>query len=67
MRRHKELKWSEIARQSFEEKLRMLEWMNELLKNSEITDEDAIRMGRELNKRMAERIRKEREKRKSSS
>lgn len=45
MRRHTELKWSDIARQAFEKKLREIELMEELLSKSELTEEDAKRIG----------------------
>ncbi len=62
MKKHPEIRWGEIARQTFEEKLAMLDWIDSALSKSKFTDEDAIRIGRQINKDMSARIRKEREK-----
>lgn len=45
MRQHTELKWSDIARQAFEKKLREIELAEKLLSKSELTEEDAERIG----------------------
>jgi len=45
MRKHTELKWSDIARQAFERKLKEIELMANLLSRSELTEEDAERIG----------------------
>ena len=45
MRKHTELKWSDIARQAFEKKLKEIELMANLLSRSELTEEDAERIG----------------------
>ena len=55
MKRHPEMKWSEVARQAIVEKIAWLEKMNELTKNSKLTDADAIQIGRSIKKGMARR------------
>lgn len=37
---HPEINWSEVARQAFREKIRNLEVMEEIVEDSELTDED---------------------------
>ena len=55
MRRHKELKWSEIAREALWDKAKMLELMDKLTSNSKLTEKDAIKIGRKINKTVAKR------------
>jgi hypothetical protein len=45
---HSEIKWSEIARRAFEKRVRELHYMDELLKNSELTEEDVERIGKKV-------------------
>lgn len=58
MKRHTELKWSDIARQAFEKKLKEIELMEKLLSKSELTEEDAERIGHEIKARMRKRFSK---------
>ena len=55
MQQHKEIKWSEIARQSIEQKLDLLERMDKILEKSTLTEQDALRLGRKVNKAVAEK------------
>jgi len=55
MKKHSEIKWSEVARHAIWEKARKLELMDKLLANSKLTEEDALRMGREVNKGIVRR------------
>ena len=55
MRKHSEIKWSEVARQAISEKARKLELMDKLLAKSELTEEDALEIGRKINKGIAKR------------
>ncbi len=48
MQKHKEIKWSEVARQAIMEKARKLELMDKLLAKSELTEEDALELGRKI-------------------
>ncbi|MBU0532482.1 hypothetical protein KKB44_03240 [Candidatus Micrarchaeota archaeon] len=55
---HSELKWSDVARQAFEKKIRELHWMDEVLKNSKMTEEDAERIGHDVKAKMRKRFSK---------
>ena len=55
IKKHKEIKWSEIARQAIWEYARKLELLDELLKDSTITDEDVIEIGRNIKQGIARR------------
>lgn len=50
-----EINWSEIARQAFSQKIQDLEFLRKFKEKSTMTDEDAIKLGRELNKNLAKR------------
>ena len=45
-----EINWSEVARQAFKEKIADLKFLLEFKKNSTLTEEDAVKLGKELNK-----------------
>lgn len=55
MDKHSDIKWVEVARKAIIEKLQLLEKMDELLAKSEFTQEDALRHGRIVNKRVLAR------------
>ena len=55
MRKHSEIRWSEIARQALWNNARKLELMNKLLENSKLSEEDAIAIGRKVNEGIAKR------------
>ena len=48
MKKHKEIKWSEIARQSLWNHAQKLELLNNLLSKSELTEKDAIELGKKI-------------------
>ncbi len=50
-----EMNWSEIARQAFTQKIKDLEFLKKFRENSTMTESDAIRLGREVNKNLAKR------------
>lgn len=50
-----EINWSEIARQAFTQKIQDLEFLRKFREKSTLTEEDAIQLGRELNKNLAKR------------
>jgi RAB protein geranylgeranyltransferase component A len=56
MKRHSELKWSDIARQAFERKINEIEFMDKVLEKSELTEEDAERIGHAINASVRKRI-----------
>ena len=47
-----EINWSEVARQSFREKLTDLEFFEEFKSRSELTEEEAIELGKKVNLRI---------------
>lgn len=52
-----EINWSAVAREAFDDKIKDLEFIRRFKAKSTLTEEDAIRLGRDLNKRLAERRR----------
>ncbi|MEK6939260.1 MAG: hypothetical protein AABX31_00885 [Nanoarchaeota archaeon] len=56
MDKHPELNWSEVARQAIKEKLMLLAKMDKLLSKSKLTEEDALELGRKVNKAVAKRV-----------
>ena len=58
MDKHETTNWSAVARKAFEQQMReqdVLERIRELTKNSTMTEEDAIRIGGEVNKKVSEK------------
>lgn len=55
---HSEIKWSEVARQAFIMKIRELHWMDEALKNSELTEKDALEIGEKIKEDIWKRFKK---------
>ena len=47
-----EINWSAVAREAFDEKIRDLELIKKFKAQSSFTEEDALKLGRELNKRL---------------
>ncbi len=58
MDKHPELNWSEVARRAIRDKLELLKKMDKLLEKSEMTEKDAIELGRKINKGLAKRYRR---------
>ena len=52
MVRFPEINWSEVARQAIQEKTRVLEQMQQVFSRSTLTDQDALKIGREIKRRM---------------
>ena len=50
-----EINWSAVAREAFIEKINDLEFIKKFKSKSKLTEQDAMRFGRELNKRLAKR------------
>jgi hypothetical protein len=53
-----EINWSAVAREAITRKLVILKRFREFSKDSELTEEDAIRLGRAVNKSLAGHYRK---------
>lgn len=50
-----EINWSEVARQAFKQKIEDLELLRKFKSESTLTEEDALRLGAELSKKLAKR------------
>ncbi|MCX6671374.1 MAG: hypothetical protein NTX92_05600 [Euryarchaeota archaeon] len=53
MKKHSEIKWSEVARQAIWTQARKLELMDNLLSKSEFTEKDALTLGRKIKQGIA--------------
>lgn len=55
MEKHKEIKWSEVARQAIWEKARKMELLDKILSKSQLTEKDAIEIGNKIKKEIAKK------------
>ena len=55
MKRHVEIKWSEVARQALWEQARKMELMEKILSDSKLTEKDALELGSKINLGVAKR------------
>lgn len=55
MEKHKEIKWSEVARQAMLEHAKRLELMDKLVSKSKLTESEALEIGRKIKKKVAKR------------
>ena len=55
MKKYDTIKWSEIARKALWDQARKLELMDKLLAKSTLTEEDALEIGRKINRGIAKR------------
>ncbi len=55
-----EINWSEVARQAFNQKISDLEFLRKFKSKSTFTEEDALKLGRELNAKLAKKFLKKR-------
>ena len=53
-----EINWSAVAREAFDQKIRDMEFLKNFKAKSTLTEEDALRLGREVNKALSSRLRK---------
>lgn len=58
MEKFPEMNWSEVARQAFMQRIKDLEFLKKFKSDSTLTEKDALRSGRELNKNLAKRYKK---------
>ncbi len=56
MKKHTELRWSDIARLAFEKKLLELDLIERLLKNSRLTERDAEIIGNRVKAQIRKRL-----------
>ena len=54
-----EINWSEVARQAFMQKIKDMEFLKEFKSQSKISEEDALRLGKEVKKNLAKKIKGE--------
>ena len=59
MEKFPEINWSAIAREAIKKRVELLKKFREFTKDSTMTEEDAIRFGREVNKRVSKRLKDE--------
>ena len=55
MEQFPEINWSEVARQAIAQKLRDMQFLRKMKSKSTLTENDAINLGRKLNKSLAKR------------
>ena len=55
MDKFQEMNWSAVAREAIKDRIILLNKFKEFTKESTITDEDAIRLGRKINKSLTKR------------
>lgn len=53
-----EINWSEVARKAFREKVEDLKFLKEFTSKSELTEEDALELGRKVNSALSKRYRR---------
>lgn len=58
MDKRPEINWSEIAREAIRQRLLLLKEMDRLLAKSELTEADALELGRKVNEAVAKRYKK---------
>lgn len=56
LKAHSEIKWSDVARQAFEKKVKELHWMEKVLENSEFTEKDAEELGHKVKQDILQRM-----------
>ena len=52
-----EINWSAVAREAFDQKIRDMEFLKNFKAKSTLTEEDALRLGRKVNKALSNRLR----------
>ena len=52
-----EINWSEVARQAFMQRIKDLEFLRKFKSDSTLTEEDALRLGKDVSKKLSKRLR----------
>lgn len=52
-----EINWSAVARKAFEEKIKQIEFLKQVVNKSKLTEKDAEEISKKINKNMAEKFR----------
>ncbi len=55
IKKHKQIRWSEVARRAMQEYARKLAILDRLLEKSELTEKDAIEIGQKIKQGVAKR------------
>jgi len=53
-----DINWSAVAREAIKKRILMMRTLKEFTRDSTFTEEDALRLGRELNKKLAKRYKR---------
>jgi hypothetical protein len=56
MKRHTEIRWSEVVRKSISQKIDMLDAMDRITRKSRLTDEDVALISRKIDGKVAKRL-----------
>ncbi len=56
MKKHSEIKWSEVARKAIEKKVYDLEMLDKLTSKSKLTEKDVMQISERINKGLAEKL-----------
>ncbi len=56
MKRHSEIRWSEVVRKSIAQEVEMLEMMDSIAKKSKLTKRDVDEIARKINKEVFEEL-----------
>jgi hypothetical protein len=51
LRRHKEIRWAEVARRAFVREINRLHIYDRVLQASRLTEDDSVQLGREIRRR----------------
>jgi hypothetical protein len=57
MLKHKDVRWSEVARRALNRELQRMQIYDRLLKDSQLTEKDALELGRAIRRRETRRDR----------
>ncbi len=53
-----EINWSEVARQAFTQKVEDMEFLKEFKAKSKLTEKDALRLGKDVSRKLSNKLRK---------
>jgi len=53
-----EINWSAVAREAFGQKIKDMEFLRQFKAKSTLTEEEALRLGRDVSKSLSDRLRK---------
>jgi len=53
-----EMNWSEVARQAFMQKIEDMEFLKKFKEKSKLTEADAFRLGKEVSRKVSNKLRK---------